>query len=161
MKTRLPILLLATLSTFSLAQECESKSKPVTDLTDLRNGTVSQPALNLQWMKCNLGESWNGVSCQGDAQTLDFVQASKLSRSFEQYGYSDWRLPTREELFSLIDGNCRLPAINMTLFPTTKNAQYWSDERYSFFAHVVNFDHGYTFSTQMNNPKFIRLVRSN
>lgn len=44
-------------------------------------------------------------------------------------GISNWRLPTREELFSLVDfGRSTVPRLNTTWFPNTASGLYWSSE---------------------------------
>jgi hypothetical protein len=44
-------------------------------------------------------------------------------------GFSDWRLPNREELRTLADYSGRAPAINGEYFPLCKPAFYWSKDR--------------------------------
>jgi hypothetical protein len=160
MKSLFTALAIAILAGTSIAQECESTRNTKTGLVDLGIGIVSQPEKNLQWMKCNLGEAWVNSQCQGDAHLLDFIKASSIAKNLTDLNHSDWRLPSTDELQSLLEPSCRLPTIDLTLFPTTRSDPYWTNERYSFFAHVVSFDHGYTFSTQMKTDKYVRLVRS-
>ena len=45
----------------------------------------------------------------------------------ENFGnYSDWRMPTLEELSTIINFNETSPAINKTFFPNTTSSDYWS-----------------------------------
>jgi hypothetical protein len=41
-------------------------------------------------------------------------------------GDSAWRLPNKEELDSIVEPDCRKPAINEDVFPDTALMAYWS-----------------------------------
>jgi hypothetical protein len=60
-------------------------------------------------------------------------------------GQTDWRLPTEDELVSLVDYSRIYSAINGTLFPNTTPTFYWSASAvsgYSDIAWGVNFGYG-------------------
>jgi hypothetical protein len=67
---------------------------------DNKNGTVTFKSNGLMWQKCSIGLTWNGVSCTGDIREITWNEATTLSSNFA--GYKDWRLPTKEELMTLI-----------------------------------------------------------
>jgi len=50
--------------------------------------------------------------------------------------YTDWRLPTIQELFTLVDYSRCNPAIDTTIFPNTEASSYWSSTAY---AHNPNY----------------------
>jgi len=84
--------------------------------------------------------------------------------SVEFGGYVDWRLPTIQELASIVDEERTFPAIDVNYFPNTINSYYWSGttfENYEDIARVVNFGHGiYTYDHPKSKVFFVRGVRS-
>jgi hypothetical protein len=83
------------------AREIAAPKPPVgavkSDVVD-EASKVQQPGSKLIWLRCPLGQSWTGSSCQGKAKGMDWGSAMKACPS----GY---RLPTRKELMDLL-GNC-------------------------------------------------------
>lgn len=71
----------------------------------------SQPTLVLdsrEWMRCSLGQTWEGNTCAGVAKefTFDEAQAAlkELNAKGGAHGKTDWRVPTPPELASLMAG---------------------------------------------------------
>jgi len=60
-------------------------------------GEVKQPGTNVYWMRCPLGQTWSGSSCQGVPSRMPWARAMKACPA----GY---RLPTRQEFVNLLDG---------------------------------------------------------
>lgn len=76
-------------------------------------------------------------------------------------GQSDWRLPTRRELMSLVDYGIPAPgpAINTTYFPNTDAHYYWSSTNYAgntSSAWTVQFYEG---SRVKSGSDYVRCVR--
>lgn len=104
----------------------------------------------------------DGGQCDGSlCDAWNYVQAINKTG---YCGFSDWRMPTRDELFSISDLRraANPPTINTDFFPSTQKAEYWSGNDYSFqynAAWAWNFELGHDRVDWKKTPKFIRLVR--
>ncbi len=151
------------------------------DFVPQGDGTVIDKRTGLQWMRCSLGQTWIGTTCSGEANRYNWQQANKQTRNFA--GYSDWRLPTRFELETLVycssgkdmgrkgenqlfgldgcDGNYQHPTISQKSFPDTKNRFYWSLSPYAGndYAWGVHFDNGFANYASKSNSCYVRFVR--
>ncbi|MFK5986389.1 MAG: DUF1566 domain-containing protein [Pseudomonadota bacterium] len=77
-------------------------------------------------------------------------------------GYDNWRLPSREELRSIVDYGFSLPAIDKDYFPNSISSAYWTSSRYvnnDFRVWVVDFEHGGDNTHEKHRTLPIRLVR--
>lgn len=79
--------------------------------TDNGNGTITDNITGLMWMKADGGE-------------MTIENATTYCSNLVYAGYSDWRLPTSHELFSINYYNASNPALNSAYF-TTSAAEYW------------------------------------
>ena len=89
------------------------------DFVDNGDGTVIDRATGLMWQK------------DGSPKPLTLKRAAYYIYSLNDkrfMGYSDWRMPTVEELASLIRGNVRRGLHINPLF-TTKQSRCWSSDR--------------------------------
>jgi len=163
------------------------------EFVDNKDGTVTSRITGLMWQRCSVGQTWTGTTCSGGDPELDKMtgddamktnkmtwdDAMKLKSNFA--GYNDWRLPTKDELTTLIycydgqytkDGACENrhlsndhpnPTINLTAFPTTQALSFWSSSSYTNFddmADDVDFELGEPRWGQYKSYiKFVRLVR--
>ncbi|MEA1053293.1 DUF1566 domain-containing protein [Lamprobacter modestohalophilus] len=102
----------------------------------------------------------NGGSCTGsDCDTDGFVTAVNAQ---ELCGATDWRLPDRFELGSIVIVDQTGPSIDVDLFPNTLPRQFRSALPYagiSDFAWTVDFYGGGVSAFRMNNDDAVRLVR--
>lgn len=79
-------------------------------------------------------------------------------------GYSDWRIPSRDEMLSISDllKAKSPPTVDTEYFPLTKSAEYWTANDYSFqhdSAWSWNFKYGHDRVDWKKSPKYVRLVR--
>ena len=136
-------------------------ARPSTDYVDQGDGTVTHTPTHLMWQRCALGQTWTGSTCSGTASTVTWDAAKLLTSAFA--GRTDWRLPTEEELLSLVDYGGYYPAINTTLFPNMSSENFWSASAYaydSYGAWVVFFNSGNAYYNYKGYPFQVRLVRA-
>ena len=85
---------------------------------------------------------WQKATAPG---TYAWEQALQYCESLNLAGYNDWRLPSKNELQSILDNSRAYPAINLTYFPDTQSNQYITsttatDYNYDFWG--VDFSRG-------------------
>ena len=132
---------------------------------DNYDGTITDVTTGLMWEKCSMGQTYNSETngCDGSANHYTWQRALAECENFELAGYSDWRLPNRNELQSIIDYSQYTPAINTVYFPDTVSDGYWSsttDAYVTSHARLVYFNYGYLGSSDKNDRNYVRAVRS-
>jgi hypothetical protein len=145
------------------------ESTPLSDFTDYLNGTVTHAKTGLMWKQCAEGQTWsNGVTCTGTATTANWADALKAANTANTAafaGYTDWRLPNKKELASIVEDCGYEPAINQTAFPATPRWwPFWSGSSYApnpAYAWTVRFQDygGLTVQGYKASGNFVRLVR--
>lgn len=141
------------------ASSAARSAEPATP-TQLRQFTIRDRDNGVEWLRCSVGQVWNGFTCMGEAimLTLDEARSAAAMARVELGG--QWRLPTLDELERLVCEDCEPPKIDARLFPRTTAAPYWTDSknRWSVGRYwTVNFYTGYTFGR--NAPMMVRYVR--
>lgn len=127
------------------------------------DGTATDNRTGLMWMRCSLGQDWNGRTCSGQAAIFSWSAALKAAANQAFAGHDDWRLPNKNELESIVEGRCVSPAINAKVFPATPAAYYWSSSPYAGVAHgawSIDFGYGTVNATIKSGKINLRLVRN-
>ena len=106
----------------------------------------------------------DGGRCKGsaDCDTHAYIEAMNKQNFC---GHNDWRLPTREQMQTLVDfeGGDVNTKIDNQYFPRTKPSWYWTSSEHdkkNDYAWYVLFRNGYALSDLKERPKHVRLVRS-
>jgi len=145
------------------------------------NGTVGDQGLHdaddtYNWYDTNSAtnggevgyENDDGATCHGyqagTPTTYCNTQAFVARVNQEGWcGYTDgWRMPSLNELNSIVDYSRVLPAIDTNFFPDTKSAWYWSgspNASSSSYAWSVGFSYGNDYKYNRYGYFHVRLVR--
>jgi hypothetical protein len=117
--------------------------------TDNGDGTVTDNVTGLMWQRAV------------PADTYSWEQAKAYCPTLKLAGHSDWRLPTRIELVSIVDFGRSDPAIDTTYFPSTPSGRFWSSSFGSWYdAWIVGFGSGDTLCAAVSNTACnVRCVR--
>lgn len=114
------------------------------------DGTVTDTAMGLMWdQKTQDPMKWN--------------DARAFCKSLTTAGYTDWRLPTIEELSSIVDYKRCEPAIDTNTFPGTRLRGYWSSSTNVSnpeYAWHVNFYYGLVDIFHKSFGYYVRAVRT-
>lgn len=148
-------------------QICRNSITPTTptrDFTFHGDGTVTHHKTGLMWMRCALGQNWNGADCTGSAYTYSWQDAHQIADDFNFAGHGDWRLPNIKELGSIVEQACLQPAINRAIFPDKFLYAFWTatpyagDVRYAWYVYFDTGIPGIHFKT-VYSLYYVRLVR--
>jgi hypothetical protein len=94
----------------------------------------------------------------------NYKEATSALDGFELAAAKDWRLPTVEELFLLVDRTRTGPAIDVAYFPDCASDWYWSSTLYSAspgdYAWGVDFNVGYAGWGSQYGSGFVRACRA-
>ena len=108
---------------------------------DLRSG--------VKWMRCSVGQVFEDGNCVGKIIRLNHDEIKiALQQASEQLG-GEWRLPTLDELESLVCEACEPPKIKKKYFPNISPEAYWTSKRNFLnrkMVWTVNFMTGHNYS---------------
>ncbi|MBS4098469.1 MAG: DUF1566 domain-containing protein [Sulfuricella sp.] len=111
---------------------------PTADYIDNGDGTVTHKITGLTWKRCAEGQNWTGATCGGAAQAYPWAAVTGLVTN-------GWRLPSVEQLLTIVEMGHGSPTINPVVFPNTPAYDFWTDspyDSYSGYAWVVGFYNG-------------------
>jgi hypothetical protein len=114
-------------------------------------GTVVDPTTGLMWSKATT------------AKDKTWTEAKAAAEAVRLGGYTDWRLPTRAELLTLVDDTRSNPAIDTGRFDCESD-WYWTSTPLasspSDYAWFVYFYYGHALCNHQNYGGRVRAVRS-
>lgn len=130
-------------------------------------GTVKDKYTGLIWKQC--AEGLSGSDCSAGAalaftwqDALKRVQTVNAQPRTQSTDNTDWRLPNKNELASLVSRQCEKPALNAAAFPNSPAESYWTNSpfvRTNGLAWYVDFNVGDVGPGLMSGTRRVRLVR--
>jgi hypothetical protein len=155
----LKVLAICSLLTGMVLVHAACPSTPTAQRYILSGPEATDKTTGLTWSRCSAGQRWDGNTCAGTVSTYSRAEADIYVKS-----QTGWRLPTTEELNSILERSCVDPAIDSLAFPATPADWYWSDSpdvtSTNFFRHV------YFYGGELKNYHFrdyyyrVRLVKA-
>jgi len=116
---------------------------------DNNDGTITDTLTGLMWQKDTIvDQSWK--------------EALSTCHKLELAGYSDWRLPGKEVLRSIVDYTQYAASLNNQYFPQSASTAYWtstSDQQQPSQAWCIHFQYGNDLSRSKNQLYAVRAVR--
>jgi hypothetical protein len=127
----------------------------------IQGDTIYDTKTGLTWQRCSVGRQWvERAGCVGRIKVMTFEDA-------QRQGDATWRVPTKEELASLIDRNKgaqgQKPTIDEMVFPDMSLDRLWywtSTPSDPSLAYYVDFHAGFTYyGGYRSDTNAVRLVR--
>ncbi|WP_394752452.1 DUF1566 domain-containing protein [Crenothrix sp.] len=133
----------------------------------LIDGLAIDTEIDLMWLRFTHEQVWGNETANGHSREVNWENALKVAEVFNEKGgyagYIDWRLPTMNELETLVTIH---RYINSDVFPNNSGGNFWSSS-----LDASNYSQGYGKSyfgflspkDYLNNKDFcsqVRLVRS-
>lgn len=142
------VLLTALCFSANVLAECKDNSEHYIIFGD----TVYDKKANLTWARCSVGQAWKGSGCVGVVKTFVFGAAQELASA-------GWRLPTVDELKTLLTRGCPGSMINTDAFPDMGELVYWPSTSLGSAAWHVSFSDGTARMGGRGYSFAVRLVR--
>jgi hypothetical protein len=123
----------------------------------IEGSEVYDAKTKLTWARCSVGQEWKDDHCWGTIGRFTFEEA-------QHQGGNGWRVPTKDELFTLVDPDKKsFPTIDTKAFPDMDVLfrWYWSSTASGdSTAWYVDFTDGFTSGfIDSSTPFSVRLVR--
>jgi hypothetical protein len=122
----------------------------------INGGIVYDKKSDLTWQRCSVGQRWvDGVGCEGVIRNMAWTEAMEQAEG-------DWRVPTTDELLTLVSPSCKKPAVNEEAFPNMDLSKLWywtGTPEGSSYAWFVVFDDASSSSSFRTYEMAVRLVK--
>lgn len=124
-------LLLMSCDNYRTVAKCSDEIKAgdkgsfVTDKTGLATDTSTGTV----WYRCPGGKTYSNFRCKGETLNLNWDDATAYAVEFSNKSGVDWRLPTNDEMKSIVESSCIAPAINENVFPATEVNNHWTSSK--------------------------------
>lgn len=105
--------------------------------------------------------TWSRENVPGG--TMNWAKAKEACAALRLGGFSDWRLPTIQELLTLVDYDRHGPAINTDFFSCESNWYWTSTPAHSspgVYAWIVGFSYGLSYWDSQVSDHCVRAVRA-
>ena len=131
--------------------------------TDNSDGTVTDNNTGLIWQQQDDGAQYNWYRATGTFSATYNPESADVCGSLILGDATDWRLPTKNELLSIVDyeDNTGMK-IRTAYFLNAKASSYWTSTRYATdpqFAWVTAFNTGYIYFYHRYTAYYVRCVR--
>jgi hypothetical protein len=84
----------------------------------LKGSDARDTRTGLTWQRCSVGMTWNDrQGCTGQQTPMGLKEALKAAET----AGSGWRVPSINELYSLIDKQCGKPPVDVKVFPDLRS----------------------------------------
>jgi hypothetical protein len=132
------------------------------------DGGVHDQAWTYTWYNSNAATNCGnagtpaGGSCGIAIPGCDTEKFVNAVNSIGWCGFSNWRMPTVDELKSIVNYSTSNPSITTAWFTNTKSSYFWSGSPYAGYsgsAWRVDFGNGLGYSGDKSDSYYVRLVR--
>jgi len=107
-------------------QDYQYSSNPM-NFTNNMDGTITDNVTSLMWQMDQDGLVFNWYKATGTFNAVNNPGTANICGELTFAGYTDWRLPEKRELLSIVDYGKINPAIDTVYFPNTGVFNYWSN----------------------------------
>ena len=95
----------------------------------VEGGMAYDPASQLYWSRCSVGQKLNREQCVGKAVTATIEDAYGYVDEISEKSSRSWRLPNNDELSGIMEKGCINPSVNTNVFPNILVDNYWTSEK--------------------------------
>lgn len=128
------------------------------------DGTITDNVTELMWQQQDDGVNYNWYEASGISETTkNPAGVVDVCGDLNLGSYNDWRLPSINELISIVNLNAPNPTIDTNFFPNTISSSYWSSQPYNNASDIlwfVDFSDATINNTSVSNSsRYVRCVR--